>query len=680
MSRRNVTLGYKYDFKKSGSFGVFQSNGSIPIEYLMTSFSYDELLSLSYAKDVGTELNFDYLIQRDIDVERATKEISQYLAAQKGNVQKEIVFLPPILAAIVSVDRTDNLENYYPTCVASKPSDEFGEYILREWENIFQIRNYPANIGRKCTVEINGVEEDINVDINQAMLLANITPKTVAGARLVVIDGQHRLYALNALRKCEPNPLININIPVCIVFPPTSSENNASDGITPTIPEVLRSLFVDVNSKVERVSGHFLTLLSDQTLSSIICREMCKKIIDSLPNYGLGLIEWNIKNHKESMEIAREHTITSIGVINNALEEVFKTKNGVKIVSEIIDLKSHRNDFDFGEDEYGDKNPLPEYFPWRDFLSRHKESLTQLVNKTIVPDLYYIFFETSFQKKYINEYCSYLIKSKSKAQNDDRDGGDVIDEAIDYVVYNSPLLKPAKAKAMELIAELKEYIVTIPTFLRTVIFQKAIIDAWVNLISKMIAFGFEKSKAKYIIRCYIESAFDEKNSIFDPRNTLLQDTILNGNTIKVTKQSKNQIVRLLLSQGILSSTISNINKIDALNNEEEAFLKELARSELSTYIETMISDKRKSFERGYLTSNRLTPFEKDKLTNLESNKQKELASIEAKLLESETEFDKAVNEYISNDLESSISEIKEILNVKVFDYKPAIDDIDDEII
>ncbi len=680
MIRRVESTGYKYDFKKSGSFGVFQSNGSTPIEYLMTSFNYDELLNLSYAKDVTTDLNFDYLIQRDIDVERATKEISQYLAAQKGHIQKEIVFLPPILVAIVAADRTDNLEKYYPECEASKPSDSVGEYILREWKNIFQIRNYPVNVGQKINIRLEEKIETIDIDINQAMLLANVTPKMVAGARLVVIDGQHRLYALNSLRRCDPNPLLNINIPVCIVFPPDSTIEKASDNSTPSVPEVLRSLFVDVNSKVERVSGHFLTLLSDQTLSSIICRELCKKILNTDLKYGLGLIEWNIKKHKESMEISREHTITSIGVINNALEEVFKTKNGVRIISEIIGVNTCKDDFDFGEDEYGDSNPWPEYFPWRDFSSRHKDKLTELVNDTIVPELYYIFFEIEFQKKYIEEYEMFLLGAMEKAKEDDRSDANIIDEAIDHIVFNSPLLKPAKGKTLEMMGELKEKIKIIPSFLRTVIFQKAIIDMWANITSKMLILGFDKSKAKYIVKAYVESAFSNTNNIFDSRNALLQDTILSGNNIKVTKQSKNQIVRLLLSQGIIPGTILNIRKLVDIDSNEEAFLKEYAESELSSYIETMILDKRKSFERGYLTSNRLTTFEKEKLITLEEKKQKELSINNIKNYELETSFDKKINEYINDDVSASITEIIKIMGVKVIDLKPKVDDLDEEII
>ncbi|HCD7748935.1 TPA: hypothetical protein ND538_004801, partial [Serratia marcescens] len=143
------------------------------------------------------------------------------------------------------------------------------------------------------------------------------------------IDGQHRLFALNYLRKEHSDKIKNIVVPVCIVYSPYSTLINSAVVQVPTIPEVLRNLFVDINSTVERVSGHFLTLLSDRTLGSIICREFCKKILSERQEYGLGLIEWNTKKHKESLEISRDYTITSIGVINNILEDCFGTRNGI---------------------------------------------------------------------------------------------------------------------------------------------------------------------------------------------------------------------------------------------------------------------------------------------------------------------------------------------------------------
>ncbi|EBD0801579.1 hypothetical protein FHD82_13055, partial [Salmonella enterica] len=393
--RRSTTTGYTYAFEKAGSFGIFSSNGSVPVEYMMTSFSVDDLAQLSYSKDINTDLNFDYLIQRDIDEERARVEISQYISSSEDRVQKDIVFLPPLLVSIVNVDSNNKLIDYYPNCSLNS-TDDNGVIFERVWPGIFKIRNFEIQNGKAISVKYYDSEikdEVITVDINQAIININSTREGVAGARLVVIDGQHRLFALNYLRKEHPDKIKNIVVPVCIVYSPYSTLINSAVVQVPTIPEVLRNLFVDINSTVERVSGHFLTLLSDRTLGSIICREFCKKILSERQEYGLGLIEWNTKKHKESLEISRDYTITSIGVINNILEDCFGTRNGIKILTSILGIQESATEFDFSEfenDEDDEENivsNIPETFPWSGFLSKHKPILTKLVNETLTKTL-----------------------------------------------------------------------------------------------------------------------------------------------------------------------------------------------------------------------------------------------------------------------------------------------------
>lgn len=124
---------YQYDFKRSGAFGIFKSNGSTPVEYLMTSFSIDDIPNLSFARDVSSSLNFDYLIQRDIDQERALSDISRYISANDTSRQKEIVFLPPILVSIVETDTHNNLIEYYPDSIFKSDDDGHGDVYIREW-------------------------------------------------------------------------------------------------------------------------------------------------------------------------------------------------------------------------------------------------------------------------------------------------------------------------------------------------------------------------------------------------------------------------------------------------------------------------------------------------------------------------------------------------------------------
>uniref|UniRef100_UPI001F386A96 hypothetical protein n=1 Tax=Serratia marcescens TaxID=615 RepID=UPI001F386A96 len=229
----------------------------------------------------------------------------------------------------------------------------------------------------------------------------------------------------------------------------------------PTIPEVLRNLFVDINSTVEIVSGHFLTLLSDRTLGSIICMEFCKKILSERQEYGLGLIEWNTKKHKESLEISRDYTITSIGVINNILEDCFGTRNGIKILTSILGIQESATEFDFSEfenDEDDEENivsNIPETFPWSGFLSKHKPILTKLVNETLTKTLVTLFFETKFFADYYDNLRGFFEEQEAQIKSNRSCDSGVFYFAKKHILLNDPETKKSLPLINELISELK---------------------------------------------------------------------------------------------------------------------------------------------------------------------------------------------------------------------------------
>ena len=335
--RRNKNKVINYNYEKFGATGAFVTENSSPVEYFLTSIPISQIDELCFARDVESKTkNFDYLIQRDIDEERARKDICSYLAdSEKGKV----IFLPPLIAAVIGVDTDGVIEDYYPDCeisidntaittINTEVEDE--QDIIREWPGLFKISTIvDKKNGTKLVTD--DVISHIPLDIQQANFKMNLK-KTTTGGRLVVIDGQHRLFALKYLMANEPSKVKNLTIPICIMYSPLStSQNKKENDDIPTITNVLRKLFVDVNSTVEKVSGHFLTLLSDDNLGSIVCRDFCSKVHNEGVNNGrgLGLIEWNTKNDKESKTISRSHSITSIGVIYDTLEKLFYSKKGV---------------------------------------------------------------------------------------------------------------------------------------------------------------------------------------------------------------------------------------------------------------------------------------------------------------------------------------------------------------
>ncbi|MEE2577649.1 hypothetical protein, partial [Pseudomonas aeruginosa] len=72
------------------------------------------------------------------------------------------------------------------------------------------------------------------------------------------------------------------------------------------------------------------------------------------------------------------------------------------------------SEFDFGLDEYDEEKSAPEYFPWRDFLSVHRESLIALVNENITPALIDMFYGTSFFSEYYNAFKNYFTTTEGE--------------------------------------------------------------------------------------------------------------------------------------------------------------------------------------------------------------------------------------------------------------------------
>ena len=160
MNRRREKKTPDWNFSKNGSFGHFKTDVSVPIEYVMTTFTTDQLSKLSFARNIQTELNFDLLIQRDIDEKRAIEEISQYISPKDETKKRdEIVFLPPLLVAVVGTKQGKQLIEYYPNEHTVKDKDEYSDIYLREWGTLFRVTYYPQEDGYEISLEIDGLKE-----------------------------------------------------------------------------------------------------------------------------------------------------------------------------------------------------------------------------------------------------------------------------------------------------------------------------------------------------------------------------------------------------------------------------------------------------------------------------------------------------------------------------------------
>lgn len=320
-----------YDIEKVGSYGRFYTKDSYPIEYILTTLRPDQLEGyLTFAKDVRPDqIDFDLLMQRDLDEDRVKNQIAPYLDPDTYNDPKSpanslprALFFPPLLVAIAPVEGK-KMGSYY--------DDEVSEYsdskrlVYRRWgDNLFKVTHPISKSANSPIIETfdkNGEKFEFSANAAQVFFEGWRSKGNSPGVRLIVIDGQHRLKALQEVYRRKGRVIDDLLVPICLLYAPRSQHRLKGENIL-TVPEVFRQLFVDVNNTAETVGGHFNILLSDSNVGSLICRQFCSKVLSKEGGREqLAAVEWNTKKSKDSTNVVRKYSITSIGVIEKALKK-----------------------------------------------------------------------------------------------------------------------------------------------------------------------------------------------------------------------------------------------------------------------------------------------------------------------------------------------------------------------
>jgi len=671
-----------WNFKKVGVFGHFSTDMTFPIQYLMTTFSCDEWGKLTFARDIQTELNFDLMIQRDIDEKRAVENISQYISPIGEKIRTdETVFLPPLLVAVVSSDEANKISQFYPKEVAAVHGAGQDSQVIRTWGNQFQIAHYRADEQTKDShtilARIDGNNyEGFLIDSSWAEMKFNLADsESDPGSRLVVIDGQHRLFALQHLKKNMREKVENILLPICILFPPNSTEEPLADANTlPSVVKVFRDTFVHVNSTVERVSGHFEILLSDSTLPNIICRSFCDELVKS-EEYGtpaLALVEWNTKNHKQSFTIAKPYTITSIGPIFELLSEQFKNKrieSGLSALKYLINLPAIREEIDFGEDEDGNKKPIPADFPWRDYQFSHKEILEKAVREEVSPCLIRIFFTINCYA-YIFTVFKEMLDDLSK---ECREGG--LKASIAKVVHqNLTEFKPLGDKP-EVEIRYQEFIDDFnkklrekyPEIVRNNVFQKGLLVAWLVFISKLKEFNIRPVDLTVAFVTLVNETLSERlqTFTFNLNHTYLDGSVYDRTRVKPTKKARLQISRLILAflgnEAIARLVLTKLQEVEpGLGDPEEIVdvMKSMGEEASSDFNGDLLQQRRADFIKNWETDTSLDSEAAEALKEARDELQRAKAEKQDELPET---FESLVDQHISDDYRKSVRQLDGIL-------------------
>lgn len=514
-----------------GAYGRFKTADSFELAYLQTSLRPHELSHLVTASEAFDfrAISFDEIIQRDIDMERVDNElVKKYLEAGHHRV----LFFPPILVSIVALSQGKPVE-VYDEVVTVPPTQEV-PLLVRTWDkDKFQLE---LNVSAKPTghhVLLDG--QTYNYIPYAATVRVN--PETV---KLVVIDGQHRFTALRRiLDKPEKKYLLaDMAIPVCIFFTPDAVKNKGQDE---SIKRDLRDLFVTINSTAKEVSGHFLILLNDKSLSSLAVRSLADQLKASEGGALLPLLEWNTREASKARQRQKPFSITTIATIADCFKEhIFRTASSTQ---EILALSAVKDQL-----KVSATSPAYNRIDEETFGPEQTTILNEQLMARTTPSLNILFTEPRPYARLIATYKSALAKLDQRVIENTAGAKSYRDDVLfkfrRSAGYDYDAVKTAEREF--------ESGITIPqyddTFFLTV-FQQGLIRAW-STLSNALAVPSPLTPvdvARTMLPVLNRFVFSETRRTLEKSNSYLQLLLFEGERIRVNESSRTQWVNLILA-------------------------------------------------------------------------------------------------------------------------------------
>lgn len=323
----------KFQMSIGGDFGTFYTDSKSPVFYINTSFDINDIGNLKPVREILdiSEVDFEELVQRDLDDFRIRRDIANYLTDGMG-----YKFFPPIVVAMTQPDEDKKaIKQYYPSVKARIIEGDNRKFEI-EFEDSFCVRWFLD-------------------DANQLISLPTELRWKSEHTHLMAVDGQHRLVALQAIRGLinserlqrfyqsiakDKSKLDNLTVPVTILFFPNSVQEISPENSQilssyfpnidwnvshrTDVKQVLRNIFVDVNKTAKQPSKSRTILLDEKDLTSVFTRKVFSFIKIDLPNIYTAVLEYNSLNGKETQIERNRSIITTIGIVYNIAEFLFK--------------------------------------------------------------------------------------------------------------------------------------------------------------------------------------------------------------------------------------------------------------------------------------------------------------------------------------------------------------------
>lgn len=664
-----------YNLHHIGSFGRFYSGKSFPVEFLQTSFSASELLDLKFAREVKQDhIDFDLLMQRDIDEERVKTKMEPYIDPDdvtSSEIKSRAIFFPPLLVAIIPVENGEML-SYYSNETCYPDEDNF----VREWPGLFKLTFFPSDAADAYQFkDQNG--DPVPVDREPVKLSVKTAKGHRKGAMLVVIDGQHRLHALRQVYEKKPSLIEDLVVPVCVLYGPHCTESmqeQYGDVKVPKVSEVFRHLFVDINTTMELVGGHFNILLSDSNIGQLACRRFCDVVLERYGPKGLALVEWNTKNKKESTIIKKSYPITSIGIIDKALDDNFNKRRRqrqplLKYIAGIENVES----------EYDEDDDVQIEVEWERFSLSQKAEIEENLKKTLCFELTKIFFESDFYKPIFDVFDSAISEMESLA----KEGTDrsvelkrVMNQVLEYVpIQSGNNFEEARNEYVKFENRVEANLENkISPIVRYAIFQRALIQAWVRFLEIQRKASVDLSLATDSFLKLINLAAVNQGSLFAPSHRYMQYSVFSRTKIKPKEDTKDSLANLIMA---LLGQDENVEKViadlDSIGSEEKVELKsdlfEVGQDSASKFIEHYKKSRKADFIASYRVDfDNLDPEERERLGDLQDEYEKHKKQHRNGEIPKErisTKFFEEVEKFVQQDLSESADELKQALGYDV---------------
>lgn len=342
-----------------GSFKVGKSDStmSLDVKYLLTTVglnfnqgSDDKLLrELAPVREIFDfrDLDFDEIMQRDIDDSRVSSELIPYILdnSQTGLIK----FFPPIVVVALPLKPNENKPAPYYDSV-TRTTENLNQYGVKDWEvmqsgetgsEIFRFEQ--PLIGGKSASQHDLVKFQINT----------------SKCQLVIVDGQHRAMALLALYRNLKNQwsdsnrqafesyykewtpsyiksfdLDSIQLPMIVCTIPDLDKDYDGDF---DLKKASRSIFLTLNKNARKVSRSRNLLLDDGDLVSSFMRSVLSKIKNDenniLANSSFQIHNVELDQSGDRMKIQSPVAVTGVTHLHYMIEHMLLDSSNISGIS-----------------------------------------------------------------------------------------------------------------------------------------------------------------------------------------------------------------------------------------------------------------------------------------------------------------------------------------------------------